>query len=301
MATANPFRFSTKFQDDETGLLYYGYRYYDPGTGRWLTQDPLGEEGGLNKYAFIENQPISGVDIRGLLVFDGIEFNRGYANAEGRIGPGKGAFGLTRWLSGIRKLKTEVSCNLCCITELEFSYMLRIFLPVAGDVLEMGYGYPRGGVTATAQQVKNITDHEQVHIQHSLAAANAIFPAIEGACKGRCWRKAGGAAWTKLECYNFILAKIKAYDESVTRFNSDELGEAWHRVHFANSGGRQSYQIPVTAEQRAAFQTIQDQQIQRMQMRDWCSDKRVSPIILACDLQPACGSGLMHRERDTDI
>jgi len=35
MAAVNPFRFSTKFQDDETGLLYYGHRYYEPGTGRW--------------------------------------------------------------------------------------------------------------------------------------------------------------------------------------------------------------------------------------------------------------------------
>jgi RHS repeat-associated protein len=35
MAMVNPFRFSTKYQDDETGLLYYGYRYYDPHTGRW--------------------------------------------------------------------------------------------------------------------------------------------------------------------------------------------------------------------------------------------------------------------------
>ena len=36
MAKANPFRFSTKYQDDETDLLYYGYRYYDASKGRWL-------------------------------------------------------------------------------------------------------------------------------------------------------------------------------------------------------------------------------------------------------------------------
>ena len=35
MAKANPFRFSTKYQDDETDLLYYGYRYYNASTGRW--------------------------------------------------------------------------------------------------------------------------------------------------------------------------------------------------------------------------------------------------------------------------
>jgi RHS repeat-associated protein len=41
MARANPFRFSTKYQDDETDLLYYGYRYYNAGTGRWLSRDPI--------------------------------------------------------------------------------------------------------------------------------------------------------------------------------------------------------------------------------------------------------------------
>ena len=36
MAKVNPFMFSTKFYDWETGLYYYGYRYYNPSTGRWL-------------------------------------------------------------------------------------------------------------------------------------------------------------------------------------------------------------------------------------------------------------------------
>ena len=48
MAFTNPFRFSTKYQDDETGLLYYGYRYYNPSAGRWPSRDPIGERGGLN-------------------------------------------------------------------------------------------------------------------------------------------------------------------------------------------------------------------------------------------------------------
>jgi RHS repeat-associated protein len=46
MAKTNPFRFSTKYQDDETDLLYYGYRYYNASAGRWLSRDPLGEKGG---------------------------------------------------------------------------------------------------------------------------------------------------------------------------------------------------------------------------------------------------------------
>jgi RHS repeat-associated protein len=45
MAKGNPFRFSTKYQDDETDLLYYGYRYYNASTGRWLSRDPFEESG----------------------------------------------------------------------------------------------------------------------------------------------------------------------------------------------------------------------------------------------------------------
>ena len=55
MAKANPFRFSTKYQDDETDLLYYGYRYYSANAGRWNSRDPIGESGGKNLYAFVSN------------------------------------------------------------------------------------------------------------------------------------------------------------------------------------------------------------------------------------------------------
>jgi RHS repeat-associated protein len=47
------YRFSTKPRDIETSLYYYGYRYYDPKIGRWLSRDPIEEEGGVNLYGFI--------------------------------------------------------------------------------------------------------------------------------------------------------------------------------------------------------------------------------------------------------
>ena len=66
MARVNPFRFSTKYQDDETDLLYYGYRYYSANTGRWLNQDPIEERGGLNLYGFVGNDGINDSDFAGL-------------------------------------------------------------------------------------------------------------------------------------------------------------------------------------------------------------------------------------------
>ena len=62
MAKNNPFRFSTKDQDDETDLLYYGYRYYNSSTGRWLNRDPMEERGGRNLLAFISNDPVDAID-----------------------------------------------------------------------------------------------------------------------------------------------------------------------------------------------------------------------------------------------
>jgi RHS repeat-associated protein len=68
MAKSNPFRFSTKYQDGETGLVYYGYRWLDPVLGRWSSRDPIEEEGGLNIYAFVDNQPSGAVDTDGRFI-----------------------------------------------------------------------------------------------------------------------------------------------------------------------------------------------------------------------------------------
>ncbi|MDR3564237.1 MAG: RHS repeat-associated core domain-containing protein [Negativicutes bacterium] len=70
MAKANPFRFSTKYQDDESDLLYYGYRYYKVSTGTWGNRDPIGESGQLNIYSFIFNNPVGMVDVMGFFPYD---------------------------------------------------------------------------------------------------------------------------------------------------------------------------------------------------------------------------------------
>ena len=65
LAFTNPFRFSTKYQDDETGLLYYGYRFYNPSTAKWPSRDPIGERGGMNLFAFVGNNSINTEDAFG--------------------------------------------------------------------------------------------------------------------------------------------------------------------------------------------------------------------------------------------
>jgi RHS repeat-associated protein len=67
-AAANPWRFSTKPVDLETGYSYYGYRFYNPVVGRWINRDPIGEEGGMNLYGFAGNDSVNKVDPLGHLV-----------------------------------------------------------------------------------------------------------------------------------------------------------------------------------------------------------------------------------------
>lgn len=90
-AVQNPFRFSTKFSDEESGLVYYGHRYLNPAQGRWLSKDPLGEASFLAtflegktksekqeaveeslrpSYGFVGNNPINIFDVSGLTAFD---------------------------------------------------------------------------------------------------------------------------------------------------------------------------------------------------------------------------------------
>lgn len=60
-----PFRFSSKYTDSETGLVYYGYRYYDSSMGRFINRDPVGEAGGSNLYGFVANSPVNRWDYLG--------------------------------------------------------------------------------------------------------------------------------------------------------------------------------------------------------------------------------------------
>jgi RHS repeat-associated protein len=61
-----PLRFQSKYYDTETGLYYFGYRYYDPASCKWLCRDPLQEQGGINLTAYCNGDPVNKLDPLGL-------------------------------------------------------------------------------------------------------------------------------------------------------------------------------------------------------------------------------------------
>jgi RHS repeat-associated protein len=70
LASTFSHRFSTKYVDDETGLYYYGYRYYTPEIGRWMNRDPIEEDGGVNLYGFVGSDGVNESDKLGKSAVD---------------------------------------------------------------------------------------------------------------------------------------------------------------------------------------------------------------------------------------
>ncbi len=64
--TGNPYTYTAREYDPETGLLFYRARYYDSKAGRFLTEDPIGFDGGINFYSYTFNDPVNWIDPWGL-------------------------------------------------------------------------------------------------------------------------------------------------------------------------------------------------------------------------------------------
>ena len=60
-----PLRFAGQYADDETGLFYNYFRFYDPNTGRYMENDPIDLAGGLNRYGYVGGSPLRFTDPRG--------------------------------------------------------------------------------------------------------------------------------------------------------------------------------------------------------------------------------------------
>ncbi len=86
--TDQPIRFQGQWHDEESGLYYNRHRYYDPQQGRYISQDPIGLQGGTNLYGYVTN-PIGGVDPLGLSGYGlnsvGAAYGHAAREAHGRV------------------------------------------------------------------------------------------------------------------------------------------------------------------------------------------------------------------------
>jgi len=100
-------RFAGQQYDGETGFHYNYFRTYDPATGRYITSDPIGLEGGLNTYGYVGGNPINRIDPTGL-----VEWNASYAGGGFYIGFGAGVHHFTLVSDCINGKQAEASVLL---------------------------------------------------------------------------------------------------------------------------------------------------------------------------------------------
>jgi len=65
-APALAIRTPSRERDPDTELLYYRARFYDPQLGRFISEDPISLEGGINFYTYVQNDPLNFLDPIGL-------------------------------------------------------------------------------------------------------------------------------------------------------------------------------------------------------------------------------------------
>jgi RHS repeat-associated protein len=78
--TSCPFRYQGQYQDAETGLYYNRFRYYDPASGNYISQDPIGLNGGTRLYGYVYNINAK-IDPYGLAPWNKGKFNEWFNNA----------------------------------------------------------------------------------------------------------------------------------------------------------------------------------------------------------------------------
>jgi RHS repeat-associated protein len=136
----NHFRLPGQYFDEESGLHYYWHRYYDPKTGRYLTPDPIGLEGGINLFVYVQNDPVNFVDPDGL-IFGSV--------ASKILGP---LLGKTSQEAAVAGMMSDGAISLA-LEASDNSVALPGVLGYASDALQIHGGYQLGllGTTIAAQ------------------------------------------------------------------------------------------------------------------------------------------------------
>lgn len=204
----------SQFPGDRSAIS--GLRYYSPGTGRWLSRDPIAEKGGLNIYAAADNDSLNHVDALGLLVqtFDRATVTTRHVDALGPVDrmPGKSAAGDTRPTTELRWVRIH-PINDCC-QEILIDAKMSIAVRIVGDMDDFR---GRNGISTI--------EHEMRHVDQIAQAWNA-YAKIANSLEGK-WCGAGcaeSAARVESAAYTLYLAQV---DYRGQAFDSWEYDKPW--------------------------------------------------------------------------
>ncbi len=161
----------------------YGFRYYEPLTGRWLNRDPIEERGGLNLYAFVGNDGVGRLDLFGLycsgytprprlIALDSdweksIEVIGGRISIPGFGSEGYGAIQVKVWMVAEARIPCQPpdgKWNSCCFIEGEVAYWQRIsfdriWQPVGLGPLPPGFGSIADGIAqVVVELISNLSE-----------------------------------------------------------------------------------------------------------------------------------------------
>jgi RHS repeat-associated protein len=185
-AIGNPYMFTGRQLDEETGLFFYRARYYDTNKGRYVQRDPAGYVDGLNLYEYSRSNPVRYFDPTGFVTGS---FSGGVTREATGISPGIRA---TTFIS--RTLNCTCSrCvvpatareekKTCWFIACEFNVRAPIRIrPDADDVWkDAGWDRVYGNTTGTlASRVANVLSHEEDHQKTTKAFYDYNKAKLEG-------------------------------------------------------------------------------------------------------------------------
>jgi RHS repeat-associated protein len=168
--------------DFASGVTYYGFRYYDPQTGRWPSRDPIEEAGGMSLYAFVGNNTVNAIDNLGLELeaftqsHSSLPLNQGSAR--------RGAYAVVSWPSLVARLPVD---GLAGFSQVEIkahpnSFVIQLYYnPLDISDPEKEYGQ---------DSTHTFAQHERIHAKKSIDAWNSLVnevnPLALGWCKKKC-------------------------------------------------------------------------------------------------------------------
>jgi RHS repeat-associated protein len=174
--TTNPFQYTGREFDQETGIYFYRARYLDQDTGRFLSEDPIGFMGGKNFYSYVHNRPTFAIDPSGLVTVIPLPDDHIHrqADIDGADACGHPTAG------GCNKVdyRPDFDCQKDCD-----GWKAHFTIRLVGDIYVATGPFPYRGRQPEDRHVRNTESalrHEQSHTDDKVNAIKPIFEHVEG-------------------------------------------------------------------------------------------------------------------------